>query len=91
MCRDPAPREIRCIFRGKKLKSQEDSKRRGEQNEIFRGIKSRHSGHHATFAKFLRPLDVLPLRTLPGPDLHRLIAPALPGAFFHSITSSASC
>src|SRR6202022_679826 len=26
---------------------------------------------------------------LPGPDLHRLIAPALPGAFPHSITSSA--
>jgi hypothetical protein len=55
MCWDPATREIRCIFRGKKLKSQEDSKRRGEQNEIFRGIKSRHSGHHATFAKFPAP------------------------------------
>ena len=26
---------------------------------------------------------------LPGPDLHRLIAPALPGAFPHSITWSA--
>src|SRR5262249_34669795 len=30
-----------------------------------------------------------PAMALPGPDLHRLIAPALPGAFFHSITSSA--
>ena len=28
-------------------------------------------------------------RALPSPDLHRLIAPALPGAFLHSITSSA--
>jgi len=27
---------------------------------------------------------------LPGSDLHRLIAPALPGAFPHSITSSAA-
>jgi len=27
--------------------------------------------------------------TLPVPDLHRLIAPALPGAFLHSISSSA--
>src|SRR6201998_3525231 len=30
-----------------------------------------------------------PATALPGPDLHRLIAPALPGAFTHSITSSA--
>jgi hypothetical protein len=30
-----------------------------------------------------------PATTLPGSDLHRLIAPALPGAFTHSITSSA--
>src|SRR5439155_9936906 len=30
-----------------------------------------------------------PATALPGPDLHRLIAPALPGAFLHSITSSA--
>jgi hypothetical protein len=29
------------------------------------------------------------IEPLPGPDLHRLIAPALPGAFAHSITSSA--
>src|SRR5262249_42338082 len=32
-----------------------------------------------------------PATALPGPDLHRLIAPALPGAFTHSITSSACC
>jgi hypothetical protein len=31
-----------------------------------------------------------PATALPGPDLHRLIAPALPGAFPHLITSSAS-
>src|SRR5262249_627611 len=30
-----------------------------------------------------------PAMALPGSDLHRLIAPALPGAFPHSITSSA--
>jgi hypothetical protein len=30
-----------------------------------------------------------PATALPGPDLHRLIAPAWPGAFLHSITSSA--
>src|SRR5215475_14679288 len=30
-----------------------------------------------------------PATVLPGPDLHRLIAPALPGAFPHSINSSA--
>src|SRR2546428_2861812 len=30
-----------------------------------------------------------PATALPGPDLHRLIAPALLGAFLHSITSSA--
>src|SRR5262249_19321544 len=30
-----------------------------------------------------------PATALPGSDLHRLIAPALPGAFPHSITSSA--
>jgi hypothetical protein len=30
-----------------------------------------------------------PATALPAPDLHRLIAPALPGAFPHSITSSA--
>jgi hypothetical protein len=29
------------------------------------------------------------IESLPGPNLHRLIAPALPGAFAHSITSSA--
>jgi hypothetical protein len=29
------------------------------------------------------------IEPLPGPNLHRLIAPALPGAFAHSITSSA--
>src|SRR5436189_6218303 len=38
---------------------------------------------HATLA------SKRPATALPGPDLHRLIAPALPGAFFHSITSSA--
>src|SRR5438128_7478592 len=34
----------------------------------------------------------LPSRRYPllGPDLHRLIAPALPGAFLHSISSSAA-
>jgi hypothetical protein len=31
-----------------------------------------------------------PTTALPGPDLHRLIAPALPGAFPHPITSSRS-
>src|SRR5215510_9331384 len=31
-----------------------------------------------------------PAMALPGSDLHRLIAPALPGAFPHSITSSAA-
>src|SRR4029450_1915487 len=31
-----------------------------------------------------------PATALPGPDLHRLIAPALAGAFLHSITSSVS-
>ena len=29
------------------------------------------------------------IEPLPGPNLHQLIAPALPGAFAHSITSSA--
>jgi hypothetical protein len=39
----------------------------------------------SAFAAKLRRLAT----ALPGPDSHRLIAPAWPGAFLHSITSSA--
>src|SRR5262249_47445391 len=55
------------------------------------------------FAQFIPPLHrgaciveiehtgiiVRHIESLPGPNLHWLIAPALPGAFAHSITSSA--
>ena len=34
------------------------------------------------------PASRRPATTLPGPDLHRLIAPAFAGAFDYSITSS---